>query len=99
MNFEWDERKRQRVFEERGVDLRLAARIFRNPVLTIRDTRQDYGEDRFVSVGVVDARCFVVVHVRRDDRTRIITAWKGSRKDYERYRQYLADRGYPDGDA
>ena len=99
MDFEWDEGKRRRVIEERGVDLRLAARIFRNPVLTIRDTRQDYGEDRFISIGAFDGRCFVVVHAQRRGRTRLITAWRAGRRDHERYRRYLADCGCPDGDA
>ncbi len=99
MKFEWDERKRRRVIEERGVDLLRAAQIFRNPVLTVRDTRRDYGEDRFVSIGSVDERCFVVVHAERDGCIRLITAWKGGRSEHEQYRRYLAERGCPHGNA
>ena len=90
MDFEWDEQKRTRVIEEREVDLRLAARIFRYPVLTVRDTRQDYGEDRFISIGMVNDGCFVVVHTERQGRIRLITAWKGGREEHEQYQAYLA---------
>jgi uncharacterized DUF497 family protein len=39
--FEWDEDKRLRNIDERGVDFRLAALIFDNPVLEARDERGD----------------------------------------------------------
>jgi uncharacterized DUF497 family protein len=44
--FEWDEDKRQRNIDERGVDFRLAALIFANRVLESDDQRNDYGERR-----------------------------------------------------
>ena len=96
MEFEWDEHKRQRVIEERGVDLLYAAGIFSGPVLTRRDARRDYGEPRFVSLGLVEGECFVVVHTGRGGRSRLITAWKGGKADYERYQESIARRDRPD---
>lgn len=92
MDFEWDERKRQTVFEERGVDILYAALIFEGHVLTRKDERHDYGEPRLISVGLVDGECFLVVHAERDGRTRLITAWKGGRNDRKRYEASLARR-------
>lgn len=54
MQFEWDEAKRLQILKDRGVDLLWAALIFEGPTLTKQDTRQDYGEERFVSLGVVE---------------------------------------------
>ena len=85
MEFEWDEDKRSEVFEERGVDFLRASLIFEGPVLTHADRRWDYGEKRFVSVGMVEDDCYVVVHTNRGDVTRIITAWKGGRREREEY--------------
>lgn len=90
MEFEWDEDKRREIWEQRRLDILYAAGIFTNPVLTVRDQRHDYGETRYVSKGLVDGECFVVVHTIRDDRNRIITAWKGGKADYEQYQTCLA---------
>ena len=39
--FEWDEQKRQEVFDERGVDMLFAALIFEGDILTKIDDRED----------------------------------------------------------
>ena len=85
MDFEWDEAKRQKVIEARGVDIFFAARIFRGYVLTHSDDRQAYGEERFISLGMVGEECFVVVHTQRGNKTRLITAWKGGQDERDRY--------------
>lgn len=90
MEFEWDEAKRRSVLAERGVDLLYAALIFEGPTLTAMDRRQDYGEERWVSLGVVDGECFIVVHTERNGATRLITAWKGGQDDLRRYQESLA---------
>jgi uncharacterized DUF497 family protein len=72
--FEWDEKKRTLVLEGRGVDFVDAALIFENWVLTKPDRRRDYSEERFVSIGMVDEHCYVVVHAPRGQNIRIISA-------------------------
>ena len=86
MEFEWDERKRQEVLRDRNVDLLYAALIFDGPVLTKEDQREDYGEIRFISLGLVDGVPHIVVHTERDGKTRLITAWKGGGADHEKYK-------------
>lgn len=66
MEFEWDESKRLRILKERRVDILYAALIFEGDVLTRIDDRRDYGEPRFISLGMVEDECFVVVHTQRD---------------------------------
>lgn len=89
MKFEWDEDKRQDVIRERGVDLLKAARIFEGFTLTMQDTREDYGEPRYISLGLVSDVPYIVVHTPRDNRTRLITAWKGGQNDYKKYKDSL----------
>ncbi len=91
MEFEWDENKRQSVIRERGVDILDAALIFEGYVLTRRDER-DYGEARFISLGMADTQCYVVVHTERNGVIRLITAWKGGQDEREAYEESLADR-------
>ena len=62
-----------------------AALIFENEVLTKRDDRGDYSEERFISLGMVDGEPYIVVHTERNGKIRLITAWKGGRNDKERY--------------
>ena len=95
MEFEWDEAKRQRLITERHVDLLYAALIFAGRVLSRADDRADYGEERTISMGLVDNECFVVVHTRRGTATRLITAWKGGRRDRAQYQAGIA-RGNPE---
>jgi uncharacterized DUF497 family protein len=92
LEFEWDETKRQEVILKHGVDMLYAALVFENDVLSRRDDRFEYGEDRVISIGLVDGECFVVVHTERKGVTRLITAWKGGRDDREEYQAGVARR-------
>jgi len=92
VEFEWDEDKRRKVMSERGVDMLVAALIFEGRVLTKIDARSDYGEMRFISLGLVDGDPFVVVHTERDGVTRLITAWKGGRHERQQYEAGIAGR-------
>lgn len=96
MLFEWDEVKRQRIIAERGVDLLHAALIFEGVILTRRDDRHDYGEERMISLGMVENECFVVVHTQRGDIMRLITAWRGGRYDQDIYQARIAGRAAAD---
>lgn len=85
LELEWDEPKREEVLAERGVDILTAALIFERPVLTRRDDRADYGEERFLSLGLVEDVPYTVVWTPRGERRRIVTAWQGGRKDHATY--------------
>ncbi|MEO9299178.1 BrnT family toxin [Devosia alba] len=85
MEYEWDENKRQTNIDKHRVDFRIAAFIFEGPVLKIPDTRRDYGEQRYLSIGLVEDEYFVVVHTERDNVVRLISAWKGGRRDRRKY--------------
>lgn len=86
MEFEWDEDKRLKVMQERGVDFADVALIFERPLWTRPDARRDYGEPRWRSVGMVDDECYVAIHTHRGDKIRIVTAWKGGRDEEREYK-------------
>jgi uncharacterized DUF497 family protein len=95
LEFEWDEAKRQSIIAERQVDILFAAAIFNGLVVTEVDRRRDYGEERLMSLGLVDGEAYVVVHTERDGITRVITAWKGGRSGKRKYQASLARRDQP----
>jgi len=85
MQFEWDEAKRRKLLEQRGIDILDAALIFEGAVLTETDSRTDYGETRYISTGKVDGDYFVVVHTARPPNVRLVTAWRAGRRARRRY--------------
>ena len=50
-----------------------ACRSLAGATLTVEDDRQDYGEDRFITVGFLDATMVVLVWTPRDGAHRIIS--------------------------
>ncbi len=78
--------------QKHGVDFLYAALIFRGPVLTKRDERANYGEERFISLGMVENICFIVVHTNRNEVTRLITAWKGGQLEHDQYKAGITRR-------
>lgn len=90
--FEWDEDKRQKTLEERGIDFLYAAQIFEGDTVRIVDDRQDYGETRYLAVGTVAGELFAVVYTMRGDVIRLISARRARKKEYERYQNRVIRR-------
>lgn len=95
-NFQWDEAKRQQTIEKHGVDILYAARIFKGEVLTRIDDREDYGEQRYISLGLVEDEPYVVVYTERNGAVRLITAWKGGRLERSAYEKGINGPDRPD---
>jgi uncharacterized DUF497 family protein len=86
------------VFNERGIDFELASEVFLDPPYVEReDIREDYGEPRFVTTGVVaDVGMITVVWTPRGRRRHIITAWRASKAERDEY--YASCSGYQGAD-
>jgi hypothetical protein len=73
--FEWDEAKAADNYRNHGVTFEQAKRVFADPFAVERlDDREDYGEDRFNILGMVDGRALFVAFALRGDTIRIISA-------------------------
>jgi hypothetical protein len=84
--FEWDDAKATENLAKHGVAFATARSVFLDPFAVERlDDRDNYGEDRFVTIGLVDGRLLSVAYTMRGDSIRIISA-RGA-ETYER-RQY-----------
>ena len=74
-DIEWDDRKAASNFARHGVTFEAARGVFRDPfALEFSDDREDYGEERFVVIGMAGGRMLVVVYTLRDERIRLISA-------------------------
>ena len=93
MRFEWDEQKRKINIRKHGFDFRDAYKVFELPMLVALDDRQDYGEDRWIGIGILNTRVVVVVFTERDEDTiRIISMIKATTNEQIRYEQLLRDQ-------
>jgi putative transcriptional regulator len=73
--FEWDDTKAAKNFADHGVTFEFSLKVFQDPLaLEWLDTTEDYGEERYVIVGMAESRLLFVVYTQRDGRTRLISA-------------------------
>ena len=63
--FAWDEAKRRANLKKHGIDFRDAEKIFRGFTLTAEDTREAYGERRFLILGLLQDQVVSVTHTER----------------------------------
>jgi uncharacterized DUF497 family protein len=81
--FEWDDLKAADNLAKHGVSLELAREAFKDPFGVERvDDRDDYGEDRYALIAMVEERLLFVSYTVRGDSIRIISA-RGA-EPYER---------------
>ena len=66
--------------------------IFRCYTITIEDDRKDYGEERFVTFGMMEGRVVAVVHTERGDSIRIISIRKATKYEQKTYFLQISDR-------
>jgi uncharacterized protein len=92
MKFEWDEQKNQANIAKHELDFADASKIFRFPLRIGLDERQDYEEDRWIGIGILDGRVVVVVFTESDEQTiRIISLRKAMPYERKCYEQFLKD--------
>ena len=93
MKFEWDERKNQSNITKYGLDFADAFGVFNLPMLVYLDEREDYGEERYLGIGLLDGRIVVVIYTEPgEEMVRIISLGKALSHERKRYEQYLKNR-------
>lgn len=73
MRFSWHEPKRQLTLKKRGLDFAEAEQVFMGATFTFEDDRQNYGEQRWVSIGLLREKVVVIVHTESTEEIRIIS--------------------------
>ena len=62
MRFSWSEAKRQSKLRNHGLDFVDAPQVFEGVTYTFEDDEFDYGEERFVTPGLLDGIVVSIVH-------------------------------------
>ena len=90
MRFEWDPRKDKANRKKHGISFELAQRVFDDPNHLSRQNRQEGGEERWQTLGLIGPHAIVLVaHTYEDEHgeeiVRIISARKATRAERRLY--------------
>jgi uncharacterized protein len=92
MAFEWDDAKAAANLKKHGIGFDRAAMAFGDPfAIERRDLRAFYAEERFVLIGLSGTAILSVVYTEREDRIRIISAWRATKHEIKDYHSQNAD--------
>lgn len=89
MRFEWDPAKRKENLRRHGVDFKIVPKIFESPILERRDDRFDYGETRWIAIGIVNGIELTACTTDRGQSRRIISARKATQDERQAYYRAL----------
>lgn len=89
MELEWDAGKAARNLSKHGVSFEDAELVFYDTGrIETYDGRDDYGEDRWATIGLAyPAVLYVVFTVRHEDAIRLISARKANANERKQYRE------------
>jgi uncharacterized DUF497 family protein len=91
VRFEWDDAKRRSNIGKHGIDFVGIEGVFQGETITIVDDRFDYGEQRFITLGLLQGRVVVVAHTETDEVIRIISVRKATKNEEISYFKKTAD--------
>jgi uncharacterized DUF497 family protein len=89
MIIEFDTAKREKNLMERGLDFAESGKVFDGLHFVARDDRFDYGEERFITAGLLDDRMVVIVWTPRNNARRIISMRYANDREISRYKKHL----------
>ncbi len=91
MEFDWDEAKRRSNLRKHGIDFIDVPAVFEGDIVTVEDDRFRYGEQRFVTFGLLQGRVVAIVHTELEDCTRIISARKATKYEQRTYFEQISN--------
>ena len=90
MKYEWDESKNRLNIRNHGIDFLDVPAMFQHPMVTFLDQRENYGEDRWIGIGILRTILAVVVFTEPAEGViRIISARKATRYEEQVYRDEI----------
>jgi uncharacterized protein len=66
--------------------------MFQSPLLAIPDNREDYGEERWIGIGIIRNRLAVVAFTQKSEELiRVISLRKADREEKKQYEKAIQD--------
>jgi uncharacterized DUF497 family protein len=85
----FDPAKRDATLAHRGLNFADAELVFAGPTLTLPDERQDYGELRYQTYGLLGERLVMLAWTQRGNDRHIISMRKCNEREQTRFRLRL----------
>ena len=85
MEFTWSETKRAVNIKAHGLDFLDAESVFESVTFTFEEDRFSYGEQRFVTLGLLAGIPVSVVHTENEHEIRIISFRKATNRESQIY--------------
>jgi uncharacterized DUF497 family protein len=85
----WDENKRQSNLGKHGFDFVDASQVFEGATFTFEDDRYAYGEQRFITLGLLRGRVVVIAHTEIGYEIRVISMREGTKREQTIFFQSL----------
>lgn len=90
IHMEWDEQKNEANIRTHGIDFNDASDIFNKHMLIKMDNRKDYGEKRWIGLGLLEGVVIVIVYTMRNHNIlRIISIRKANRNERKIYQKSI----------
>ena len=89
MNIVWDQAKRRANLRKHGLDFVDAKEVFAGITYTIEDRRFEYGEQRFITFGLLRDTVVVLAHTETANEVRMISLRKAIRNEQVLYFQNI----------
>jgi uncharacterized DUF497 family protein len=83
--FVWDAAKRLENLRKHRIDFADAEKIFQGLTFTVEDDRESYGEQRFLTLGLLEDQVVSVTHAERGGEIRIISIRKATKHEARFY--------------
>jgi uncharacterized protein len=91
MSYEWDEQKRQANVKKHGIDFVDIPELFDHDIVVLPDERFNYGETRFIVIGILRNQVVVVAYTECSENIRIISARKATKNEQIYYFQQISN--------
>ncbi len=85
MEFTWSETKRAANIKAHGLDFVDAASVFEAVTFTFEDDRFSYGEQRFVTLGLLAGITVSIVHTENEYEIRVISFREATKRESQIY--------------
>jgi len=87
MKITFDQAKRDLTFKDRGLAFEDAEIVFDGDTLTVEDTRHDYEETRYQTIGFLEGRMVMVVWTPRGEDRHVMSMRKCNDREQATYQK------------
>ncbi len=85
MRYEWDESKNLANQAKHGVGFKDTHGFRWDTVLEVQDDRKDYGESRWIALGLIGLRLHTLIYTKRNVTIRVISLRKSNVREVIAY--------------